>query len=210
MDIHIRWNNDAYGFIIPINPEEVMINVTMNNTSLNIHNLGEINLKGKRGLYSITLESFFPSQVYDFARGSYHDPYDYYIYKLKNLFEKNTTIHLVATETKINGYFTIEDFNYGHKDKSDDVYYSISLKEYREIGSTKVATKRVTKEVKTKSIKWKKGDKWQKVTKSVLGSSTTWKTQQKNNKSVISKAKKKYPKKKENDALIGYTVVIKK
>ena len=50
MDIHIRWNNDAYGFIIPINPEEVMINVTMNNTSLNIHNLGEINLKGKRGL----------------------------------------------------------------------------------------------------------------------------------------------------------------
>ena len=210
MDIHIRWNNDAYGFIIPINPEEVMINVTMNNTSLNIHNLGEINLKGKRGLYSITLESFVPSQVYDFARGSYHDPYDYYIYKLKNLFEKNTTIHLVVTETKINGYFTIEDFNYGHKDKSDDVYYSIALKEYREIGSTKVATKRVTKEVKTKSIKWKKGDTWQKVTKSVLGSSTTWKTQQKNNKSVISKAKKKYPKKKENDALIGYTVVIKK
>ena len=115
MDIHIRWNNDAYGFIIPINPEEVMINVTMNNTSLNIHNLGEINLKGTRGLYSITLESFFPSQVYDFARGSYHDPYDYYVYKLQNLFEKNTTVHLVITETSINGYFTIENWNYGHR-----------------------------------------------------------------------------------------------
>ena len=117
---------------------------------------------------------------------------------------------MVITETSINGYFTIENLNYGHNEKTNDVAYSMELKEYRELGSTKVTTKRVTKEVKTTSRKWKKGDTWQKVTKAVLGSSSTWKTQQKNNKSVISKAKKKYPKKKENDALIGYTVVIKK
>ena len=210
MDIHIRWNSDKYGFILPINPESFMISDSMNNTSIYVHNLGELNLKGKRGLKSITLESFFPSQEYDFARGPYHDPYDYYVYKLQNLFEKNTTVHLVITETSINGYFTIENWNYGHNEKTNDVAYSMELKEYRELGSTKVATKRVTKEVKTTSRKWKKGDTWQKVTKAVLGSSSTWKTQQKNNKSVISKAKKKYPKKKENDALIGYTVVIKK
>ena len=160
-------------------------------------------------------DSFFPGQRYDFAQDSYHRPYGYYIKKLKKLFESNATVHLVITETDINGYFTIETFEYGQEERGNDVAYSIELKEHREIGSTRV--KRATKSTATKSVTWKKGYTWPKVTKSVLGSSKTYKTQKKNNKAVINKAikayKKKHPKvKKVNEAaaLIGYKVVIKK
>lgn len=227
MDIYIKWDSDKKGFLLPINPEGFELTDSMNNTSVIVHNLGEINLKGKRSLWTITLESFFPHQKYSFSRGAYHDPYEYYIKKLKKLFEKNTTIHLIITQTSINGFFTIESFTYGNKEKNRDVSYSLSLKEFREIKSSSVKKKKTTKKIyggsgaagagsssrvtktpQTGVYVWKKGDTWQKVTKKCLGSSETWKITKQRNATVIKKAKKKHPKKKENAALIGYKVVV--
>lgn len=62
MDIYLNWDNEKKSILLPINPESFEISGSQNNQSLYVHNLGEINLKGKRGLYSITLESFFPSK----------------------------------------------------------------------------------------------------------------------------------------------------
>lgn len=227
LDIYIKWDSDKKGFLLPINPEGFELTDSMNNTSVIVHNLGEINLKGKRSLWTITLESFFPHQKYSFSRGAYHDPYEYYIKKLKKLFEKNITIHLIITQTSINGFFTIESFTYGNKEKNGDVSYSLSLKEFREIKSSSVKKKKTTKKIyggsgaagagsssrvtktpQTGVYVWKKGDTWQKVTKKCLGSSETWKITKQRNATVIKKAKKKHPKKKENAALIGYKVVV--
>lgn len=209
MDIYIKWDSDKKGFLLPINPEGFELSDSMNNTSIIVHNLGEINLKGKRSLWTITLESFFPHQKYSFSRGAYHDPYEYYIKKLKKLFEKNTTIHLIITQTSINGFFTIESFTYGNKEKNGDVSYSLSLKEFRAIKSSSVSVKkkkttkkiyggsgaagagsssRVTKTPQTGVYVWKKGDTWQKVTKKCLGSSETWKITKQRNATVIKKA----------------------
>lgn len=212
MDIHIRWNNDKKSIQIPVLPESFEIEDSNNDTVVTIHNLGDINLKGKRGLYGLSFESFFPAQEYDFEHGTHHDPYDYYVANLKSLFENNTTVHVIITETNINGFFTIESFTYGQSEKTKDVDYSLSFREYRSISSTSNGTSkrgRANKGVSTKTVTWKKGDTWQKVTKKVLGSSKTYKKQKKNNKAVIKKAKKKHPKKKEALALVGYKVVIK-
>lgn len=211
MDIFINWDNDSKSIQIPILPESFMLEDTMNNTTLTIHNLGDINLKGKRGLYILAFESFFPSQDYDFARCQFKDPYEHYIKKLKKLFEDNETLHLIITETNINSHFTIDSFSYGHDEKTKDVRYSLSFTEYRTIKSTSAGTAkaRASKAVKSQTVTWKKGDTWQKVTKKVLGSSSTYKTQKKNNKAVINKAMKKHPKLKEKDALVGYKVVVK-
>lgn len=211
MDIFIKWNDDSNGIQLPVNPSSFEIKSSMNNTSLYIHNLGEINLKGKRGLYSIGLESFFPAQKYDFCRCTPKKAYDYYITKLRKLYENNTTLHLIITDTEVNLYCTISDFAYGEEERNGDVKYSITFTEYREITSTRVSTKK-----STGSYTWKKGDTWSKVVKKKLGSSKTWKAVRKSNASVINKAKKAYKKKyskvktvKEVTALIGYKVVIK-
>ncbi len=205
MDIHIKWNSDKSSMQLPVVPESFEVSDSMNNTSVIIHNLGEINLKGKRNLKEVSLSSFFPAQKYAFAKTSYHVPYNY-VKILKKLFEKNTTVHLIITGTNINGFYTIEAFNYGHADKTNDVSYTLELKEYRETATT---SNRHTKAASSKVHTWKKGDTWQKLTKKTLGSSKTWKSVRKRNLDVIKKAKKKYPKKKESDALIGYKVVIK-
>jgi hypothetical protein len=205
LNISISWNDEENSIILPVNPESFEISGAQNNTSLYIHNLGEINLKGKRGLYEIAMESFFPAQKYAYHHGKHHDPYDYYCKKLTNLYEKNETVHLVITETDINMYCTIESFAHGEAERNGDVKYKISFKEYRESASAK----RVSTKKKETSYTWKSGDTWSKVVKKKLGSSKTWKTVRKNNSDVIKKAKKKHPKKKEKDALAGYKVVIK-
>lgn len=215
MDIYIKWNNDKNSIRIPVLPSEFHLSESVNNTTVNIHNLGDINLKGKKGLDEISFESFFPCQEYGFIHGRFREmPYDSYVKKIDRIIEKNKTVHLIITETDINGFFLIETFSYGHADNTKDIDYSIAFKEFKEIESTKV--KRNHKGKDTKSVTWKKGDTWHKVTKSVLGSSKSWKTQKKSNKAVISKAKKAYKKKhpkvktvKENVALVGYKVVIK-
>lgn len=212
MDIFINYNDDNDSIKIPILPESFEISASQNNTSLYIHNLGEINLKGKRGLYAVSFESFFPHQRYQFAHDSYHNPYTYYCKKLKSLFENNKTVHLVITDTDINMYCTIESFTHGEEDRNGDVKYSISFKEYREL----TKQQRTSTKQKETSYVWKKGDTWSKVVKKCTGSSNNWKTIRKNNKSVVTKAVKAYKKKHklvkkidEAKALVGYKVVIK-
>lgn len=200
--MYIKWDNDEKSIILPVLPSQFEVTDSMNNTSVYIHNTGEINLKGKRGLYSIAIESFFPSQKYAFAKGQFHKPYDYYVKKLKKLFEDNETLHLIIEGTSISMFCTIESFTYGHADRTMDVKYNLSLKEYRDL-------KRISKTVKTQSHTWKKGDTWQKVTKNVLGSSSNWKKIRQNNIDVVKKAKKKNTGAKEKDALVGYKVVVK-
>lgn len=218
MVIHIKWDGNKKDMQLPVNPSSFTSDGSQKNTSLYVHNLGEINLKGKRGLYEVSISSFFPAQYYNFCKVKPKDPYDYYVKKLKRLYERNETVHLIITKTNINMYCTIESFSWGEKDRSGDVYYTISFKEYRAVK----ATSRNSKGSSSKSVTWKKGDTWQKLTKAALGSSSKWKTVKSANSAVISKAKKAYIKayKKshknkapakvpEATALIGYKVVIK-
>lgn len=212
MDIFIKWNDDDKSIQLPVNPSSFEIKSTMSNTSVFIHNLGEINLKGKRGLYGITLSSFFPAQRYDFCRCAPRDAYDYYITKLQKLYENNTTIHLIITGTEVNLYCTISDFSYGEQEKNGDVQYTLTFTEYRELTAKRVTTKKAAG-----AYTWKKGDTWQGVTKKRLGSSKTWKSVRQSNKGVISTAKKAYKKAHpkltgsvdERIALIGHKVVVK-
>ena len=205
MDIYIKWNNDADGFRLPILPSSFEQGLSQQNQSLNIHNRGEINLKGKRALKTISFSSFFPCQNYQFCRCKPKAPYDYYCKTLEKLMIDNITVHLIITGTDINFFATIESFAHGESERVRDVTYSIEFKEYVDV---KTKTTRLTKSKKTGGYKWKKGDTWPKVCKKQLGTSKNYKKIRKNNMSVIKKAKKKHPKKKEKNALIGYTVML--
>ena len=208
----IKWGTaDKSGFKLPINPESYSVNGKQQNTAVNIHASGEINLKGKRALKTVSWSGFFPNQQYSFAKDTLKDPVTFYVTNLVNLLENNTTIHLIIG-TRVNLFGTVESFTWGENEQNGDVVYDISIKEQRTLDKTKDAVDNAS----SKKYKWKKKDTWKKVTKKILGSNKTWKTQRKNNIKVINKAKKAYKKKhkkikkvKENVALIGYTVVIK-
>ena len=225
MDIYIKWKNDTKGFRLPVNPEKYSLDGKQQNTSVNIHAAGEYNLKGKRALQTISWSCFFPAQKYYFNITKFQDPITFYVKKLTNLLNDNTTVHVMIGD-RVNLFATIDSFTWGEEDGTGDIFYSISFKEDRAYAEAvgKAASdafdgegKRLAKEVTKVTYKWKKGDTWKKVCKAKLGNAKYAKANQKANKKVINKAKKAYKKKhpkvktvKEATALIGYKVVLKK
>jgi hypothetical protein len=215
--MYIKWGKEKSNASIqfPVIPENYSLNGKQQNTSVNVHAFGEINLKGKRALASVSWSSFFPAQEYDFLHGTFKDPVKFYVVKLEDLMEKNTTIHLVIGN-RLNIFGTIESFTWGEEERNGDVSYSITIKEYRAPGD---GTRLKQYSDGSVSYVWKKGDTWKKVCKKQLGTNeaSVVKNNRKANKSVINKAIKAYKKKnpkvkkvKENTALIGCKVVLKK
>lgn len=229
MDIHISGHDR--NIQLPILPENFEVQMSQNNTSVMIQDFGEINLKGKRNLYSISFSSIFPHERYEFCKCEPLEPYDY-VQIFRKWCEDNETLILCISGTLISHFCTIEEFSFSEEDGTGDVFYTLSLKEYRnpyiktvqDALATifqndtvkKTATSRVSKTVKSHSYKWKKGDTWNKVAKKETGTSANGKALKKLNKKVINAAKKEYRKEhpkvktvKGNVALIGKKVVIK-
>lgn len=228
MNIHIKWDSDKYGIQLPVLPESFSITGANNNETVVIHDFGEVNLLGDRGLYSVELSSFFPHQKYDFCKCEPEKPY-VYCKKLKKLKDNNTVCHLVITETNINMQSTIEELTWGEEDGSGDVSYTILFKEYRKIKKVKVkgkvsaskSSKKITlasgsrlKKKTKSSYTWKKGDTFQSVSKKLTGTSANWRAIYNQNKKAIEKkiAKKKLKNRKFSTiagAIAGLRLVIK-
>lgn len=78
----------------------------------------------------MTLESFFPNQDYPFVTTQQrHDPY-LYVESIERWRKSGRPIRFILTETPLNIAFAIENFTYGERDGSGDVYYVLELKEY--------------------------------------------------------------------------------
>lgn len=182
-------HTDKDKFKLPVTPKSFDVSVAHKNTVVNIVSLGEINLLGKTGLRSITLSSFFPAQDYYFAKADRKEP-DYYIEKLEKWRKSNTIIRFIINGV-INMQCTMESFSWGQQDGTKDIYYDITLKEYRTV-STK---KRTQKKVKATKHKIKKGDTLSRIAKKYYGKSgATYRNKiYKANKKII-KNKNKLPK----------------
>lgn len=177
-------------FKLPVTPESFEVKVAHNNKIVNIVSLGDINLLGKTGLRSITLSSFFPSQDYNFSKNADRMEPDEYVSKIESWRKGNDLVRFVIKDV-INIRCSIESFNWGMKDGTKDIYYTITLKEYRTV-STK---KRTTKKVKASTYKIKKGDTLGKIAKRKYGKNTkTLRNKIYNANKKIIKSKTKLPK----------------
>lgn len=127
-------------FMLPVNPESFVFTEKHNNTSVIVNSLGEVNLLGKRGLKEGTISSFFPNRNYNFSANSGRKkPYDY-IKKLLKWKENGDVIRLIIGGG-INEQVTIESLKYGEQDGTGDVYFDLTLKEYRKITLLKLKVK---------------------------------------------------------------------
>lgn len=117
---------------LPINPELYESSEGMGNSTVNVSELGEVNILGKPKLSEITLTSFFPNQYYTFCE--YRDilpPEDYVA--LIQKFMRKGQVRLLITGTSINKIYYIENFTHGRRDGTGDIYYTISFKEFKKI-----------------------------------------------------------------------------
>lgn len=139
-------------FMLPVNPESFAFTEKHNNTSVNVNSIGEVNLLGKRDLKTGTISSHFPKRDRNYANNSGRQAPYTYINKLLSWKSSGKPIQLIITGTKINFQVTIETLKYGEQDGTGDVYYDLTLKEYRavEIKKTKLKKKKKTTKKKNK------------------------------------------------------------
>lgn len=150
MDIFLSVNNRAEIIQLPIVPQEFKIKSPMNNETFTTINQGDIKLFGESGLKAITIDSFFPKKDYPFARSNQYKGWEY-VEIIESWKERKLRVRLIATGTPVNIVFAIEDFEYGVQDGSGDIYYSLSLEEFKEIKLQKKAIAPVAKTAVKKS-----------------------------------------------------------
>lgn len=139
MDIFLSTKDRKQVIQLPIVPAELKIQDTVNNETFTTVNQGDIKLLGLRGLKSISFDSFFPAKEYSFSRNK--DMFGWeYVEIIDAWIEKRMPIRIVAGSA-INILMSIDSFEYGLQDGSGDVYYNLSLSEFKEIKLTKKKVK---------------------------------------------------------------------
>lgn len=136
--------------MLPVNPESFAFTEKHNNTSVNVNSIGEVNLLGKRDLKTGTISSHFPKRDRNYANNSGRQAPYTYINKLLSWKSSGKPIQLIITGTKINFQVTIETLKYGEQDGTGDVYYDLTLKEYRAVEIKKTKLKKTKKKKTTK------------------------------------------------------------
>ena len=207
-------------FVLPVTPESFNVTTGYDHQTVNINGLGEILLRGKRNLRTVSWSSFFPRQHYDFCQVGEEELLDPMWYAALLHIAENSEVDIKVT---ISGFLSmavvLSSFEYGQEDGTGDVNYSITFTETRDVATpdaAKQTAKRPTKKVTSHMYKWKKGDTWKKVAKKETGKSDNWKDLRKANRKRIDKAAMEYHKKhpkvkklKETTVLIGVKVLIK-
>lgn len=182
-------HSDSDKFKLPVTPESFEVAVNHVNTVVNVISVGEINLLGKTGLKSVSLSSFFPAQDYNFSKADRDKPKSY-VNKLEKWRKNNTLIRFIISGV-INMQCSIESFKWGEKDGTGDIYYTVTLKEYRKVS----VKKRTTKKIKATTHKIKKGETLAKIAKKYYGkSSASYRNKIYNANKKIIKNKNKLPK----------------
>ena len=186
MDYYLSFNNNEERLRLPVIPSSFEVNIPHQNTTVNINQLGEINLIGKTGLMNMTIESFFPNQQYSFCLYSgFLKPYEY-IKQLLKWKDSGKPIRVIVTGTPINYAMTIENLTYSEVDGTGDVYFSLELKEYKFItttgqtttmkSKTTLTTPPTIREVKSPSNSYsvRKGDTLWLIAKKVTGDGSNY------------------------------------
>lgn len=120
---------------IPVNPEELKIKYPTDHKKYDVLGIGQIAVPKKPALKEVSWEGFFPGDLNAPYVNSRAKQPEYYIKMLEKALKKKQVCRLIITRSGLydtNMKCLVSDFE--AKDKGgemDDVYYSISLLEYR-------------------------------------------------------------------------------
>lgn len=120
---------------IPVNPEEIEIKYPSNNKEYEVLGVGQIVVPRKPGLKEVSWQSFFPASGSDPYVNSGADDPEEYVDQLQEAMEEKQTGRLIISRSELydtNMRCIVSDFKTTDKGgEPGDMYYEITLKEYR-------------------------------------------------------------------------------
>ena len=145
---------------LPVNPESLDVKTSTNDELFEVLKLGEISEFGYTSLSTVEIDCFFPATKhggsYILTKGSFWTP-QRYIDFFKKIIKDKKPFRFIVSDTKINFMATITDFAYGPRAGTDDISYTLSIREYKEhnakflkVVKQKVTTAKPIKKVTTK------------------------------------------------------------
>lgn len=126
---------------LPITPSTFSMTIGNKIETVNVTEIGDINIVGTGTLAAIKLDSFFPKQNYNFKLPdtvSISENYDYINY-FKNWKTNKTILRFIITQSNVNTEAVLESIEYSEKDSTGDIYYSINLREYRRLNASDIS-----------------------------------------------------------------------
>ncbi|WP_018923867.1 phage baseplate protein [Salsuginibacillus kocurii] len=137
MNIYLSINNREQVIKLPVLPSELSISDPQNNENFDSIEKGEMKLIGKSGLKSFDIQSFFPANDYYFVRDRAYSGIEY-IELLEEWKERRVPIRVVIDEMNINLPMAIEELTYSSEDGTKDIYYTLSLEQFRFVFAERV------------------------------------------------------------------------
>ena len=149
MEFWIQQDNNG-AIQLPVKPTDFIVTVAHRNTVVNVIQLGDINLMGKTGLREVSLSSFFPDKDYNFSNNTNRQKPISCVNQIESWRNSGKPVRVIITDL-LNMEATIESFAWGEQDATGDIYYTLALKEYKKIKTTKAtvtASTETTRETK--------------------------------------------------------------
>lgn len=195
--------------LLPVTPKSYDIDHGINVETINLTELGDLNIPGKRYMMTIKIDCMFPAQQYSFLNeGAILSPY-YYVEKFEKWCDENTVLRFIITGTNVNTTCIIGAIDFQENDGTNDVYAVITVKQYRVLKAqtaakvTAASTRQDTDNTPAaESYKIKSGDTLSSISRKMYGDSSLYKALAKYNNVananlIYTGAVLKIPKKKE-------------
>ena len=124
----------AESLTLPVTPWKYSVTTSQNNKIIDILDTGEAILFGNTKLKRLKFSCFFQNQErhiwHKYLVGDSYSPAEC-IDRITKWKESKKPVRIIITDSPINLVMSIMDFNYREKDGTRDIWYDISLNEYR-------------------------------------------------------------------------------
>lgn len=143
----IYFNTDKQQIQLPVNPSELSVTYPGDNTTYNLIGKGEVIIPRNPKLATIEISSFFPRNSYmvGTVSDSWYRPEDYVRF-FKTLQTRRMVFQFIVNRYDVDSrmfdtsiYAVVQDFTITDRGgESGDVYYTLTLSEYRETAPQRV------------------------------------------------------------------------
>ena len=124
-------------FELSVNPPEISVTQDNRDKTIDLLNVGEINVPGKRGLVKVSLATFLPDSNSPFFTGTAPEQIVQAVKKAKN---GQKSIRIIISGSDVNTLFNVQSMNEIYKEGQGDIYIAWSFVELRDLNTGQVAS----------------------------------------------------------------------